>query len=282
MKSLDRLIAGINTLPTLPTVFATLSEAIEDPRVTNEKLAQIISADQASSFKILKIANSSFYGFRGKIDTISQAILYLGFNEVRNIVFALSVMNVFSNDKRLPNFSPIDLWAHSIGVGILTRFVGKAIGERKIENFFLAGILHDIGKIILLEYAHDEYATVLRLVESKDYSLVEAESEIFGVDHTIVGQKLAERWKLPAAIQDTILHHHTGIVANENNIIVASVHIGNIVARMLELGHSGDHHYPEPNIKVWDALNIPGGHFTSIWKQVIDAYDHTIRVMLIE
>ena len=282
MKPLDKLLAGINNLPTLPTVFATLSDAIEDPRVTTEKLAEIISSDQASSFKILKIANSSFYGFRGKIDTISQAILYLGFNEVRNIVFALSVMNVFSKDKRLPNFSPIDLWAHSIGVGIITRFIGKGIGEKRIENFFLAGILHDIGKIILLEFAHDEYAAVLRLIESKNCPMIEAENEIFGMDHTRVGQALAEKWKLPAAIQDTILHHHRGTAEKENSTIVALVHIANIAARMLELGHSGNTHYSAPNVKSWEALKISPGFLSSIGKQVMETYDHTIRVMLVE
>lgn len=282
MKSLERLIAGINSLPTLPTVFATLSEAIEDPRVTTEKLAEIISSDQASAFKILKVANSSFYGFRGKIDTISQAIIYLGFNEVRNIVFALSVMNVFSKDKRLPNFSPIDLWAHSIGVGIITRFIGKGIGEKKIENFFLAGILHDIGKIILLEYAHQEYAAVLGLIESKNCSMLEAETEIFGVDHTRVGQMLAEKWKLPSAIQDTILHHHSGITGKENNAIVASVYIGNLAAGMLGFGHTGNKHFPEPNIDIWEILNLPHGYLTSICKQVVETYDKTIRIMLVE
>lgn len=197
MKQIEKLIAGINNLPTLPTIFATLSEAIEDPKVTTEKLAQIISSDQASAFKILKIANSSFYGFRGRIETISQAILYLGFNEVRNIVFALSILNVFSKEKRLPNFSPLDLWAHSIGVGIITRIIGKGIGEKKLENFFLAGILHDIGKIILLEYAYEDYASVLRVVESKKCSMVEAEIDIFGHDHAWVGQQLAEKWDSP-------------------------------------------------------------------------------------
>lgn len=282
MKSIEKLIAGINNLPTLPTVFATLSEAIEDPRVSIEKLAEIISSDQASAFKVLKVANSSFYGFRGKIDTISQAILYIGFNEVRNIVFALSVMNVFSRDKRLPNYSPTDLWAHSIGVGIITRFIGKGIGERKVENFFLAGILHDIGKIILLEFANEEYSSVLRLVESKNCSMVEAELEVFGMDHARVGQMLAEKWKLPSAIQKTILHHHNGVIENENNVIVASVHIANIAARMLGLGYSGDNHFSEPNLRAWDILKIPPGYFASIYKQVIETYDHTIRIMLVE
>ena len=282
MKSIESLISRLNNLPTLPTIYAALSEAIEDPRMNTEKLAQIISSDQASAFKILKIANSSFYGFRGKVETISQAILYLGFNEVKNIVFALSVMNIFSKDKRLPNFSPVDLWAHSIGVGIITRIIGKGIGESKLENFFLAGILHDIGKTILLEYASEGYASVLRFVESSKCSIVEAETEIFGMDHSRVGQLLAEKWKLPLALQDTILYHHSGVVGNENSTLVAAVHIGNIIAHMMRFGHSGDGRFHEPNIKAWEILKVPPGYFTSNAKQIVDTYDHTIRIMLVE
>lgn len=282
MKSIERLVASVSNLPTLPTVFATLSEAIDSPSVTNEKLAQIISADQASSFKILKIANSAFYGFRMKVETISQAILYLGFNEVRNIVFALSVLNYFSRNKRLPNFSPVDLWTHSIAVGIINRLIGKGIGERNLENYFLAGVLHDIGKIILLEYSYEDFAKALRLVESKNCPLVDAEEEIFGVNHARVGQMLAEKWKLPSAIQDTILHHHTGAANGENKTIVASVHIANIAARMLNLGHYSDSYFPEPNSKAWDVLNLPEGYLTSILEQVIETYHQTTRVMLAE
>ena len=282
MESREKLLTRINTIPTIPTVYAALSTAIEDPLATNNKLAKIISSDQASSFKILKIANSSFYGFRVKIETISQAIFHIGFNEVKNIVFALSIMNLFSKNKRLPNYSPLDLWAHSIAVGIVTRLTGEGIGETNLENYFLAGIVHDIGKIILLEYEYNEYANVLKLTESGKYSMREAEMEVFGFDHTQIGFELAKKWKLSLTVQETILHHHNVVSGKTNDSLINSVYLANKIVRMLRLGFAGDRDLTQPDINIWDKLNIPEGYFTSIGDKIVKAYNQTISVMLAE
>lgn len=282
MNLTEKIMTGVNNLPTLPTVYSSLTEAIENPKTSSDKLANIISNDQVSVFKILKLVNSPFYGFRGKIDTISQAILHLGFNEVKNTVFALSVINFFSKDKILLNFRPVDFWAHSIAVGIVTRMIGAEIGEKNLENYFLAGIIHDIGKLIFLEYAHDEYIKVLELVESKRSFIKDAETEIMGIDHSRAGQLLASKWKLPQSIQNSILHHHGGIAGNEVDPLVASVHIGDIVSRMLELGYPGDNLVPEPNHKVWEILNISKGFFQQVRKRLLNDFSQTIRLMLVE
>ena len=282
MRSKENLLSCINTIPTLPTVYAALSTAIEDPLATSNKLAQIISSDQASSFKILKIANSSFYAFRGNMQTISQAIFHIGFNEVRNIVFALTIMNLFSKDKRLPNYSPLDLWAHSIAVGIVTRLTGEGIGEKNLENYFLAGIVHDIGKIILLEYEYNEYANVLKLTESGKYSMREAEMEVFGFDHTQIGFELAKKWKLSLTVQETILYHHNVVSDKTNDLLINSVYLANKIVRMLRLGFAGDNDLTQPDINIWNKLNIPEGYFTSIGGRIIEAYNQTIRIMLAE
>lgn len=282
MNVSEKIMSGVNNLPTLPTVYSSLTEAIEDPRTSSDKLANIISNDQVSVFKILKLVNSPFYGFRGRIDTISQAILHLGFNEVKNTVFALSVINFFSKDKILLNFRPVDFWAHSIAVGIVTRMIGAEIGEKNLENYFLAGIIHDIGKLIFFEYAHDDYVRVLEMVESKRCYIKDAESEVMGIDHSRAGYLLASKWKLPQNVQNSILHHHNGTVGNETDSLVASVHIGDIIARMLELGYPGDNLIPEPNHKVWEILNISKGFFPQIRKRLLQDFSQTIRLMLVE
>ncbi len=282
MNVTEKIMTGVNNLPTLPTVYSTLAEAIENPLTSSDKLASIISNDQVSVFKILKIVNSPFYGFRGRIDTISQAIFHLGFTEVKNTVFALSVINFFSKDKTLLNFRPVDFWAHSIAVGIATRMIGAAIGEKNLENYFLAGIIHDIGKLIFFEYAHNDYARALELVESKKCSIKDAETEVMGIDHSRAGHLLASRWKLPQSIQNSVLYHHSGVVGNEADVLVASVHVGDIVARMLELGYPGDNLIPEPNRKVWEILKMPKGFFFQMRKRLLQDFSQTIRLMLVE
>jgi HD-like signal output (HDOD) protein len=282
MNSFEIIIQNIKNLQTLPTIYTSISEALKDPLVTPEKLAQIISKDQVSSVKILKVANSPFYGFRGRIDTISQAILYLGFDEIKNIIFALSVVNIFTKDREILNFKPTDLWAHSIAVGIATRLIGSAVGEKELENYFLAGIIHDIGKLLFIEFIPKDYVKVLKLVGEKNCSIKDAEIEILGMDHCKAGQILAEKWKLPNGLQDAILLHHTGIKANQSNKLLASVHIADILATALDLGKSGDQIIPEPNIKVWEIINLPKGFFAAIKKKLIEDFNQTVSVMLSE
>lgn len=282
MSSIEKILSEVNNLPTLPTVYTTISEAIQDSRTSTESLAKIISTDQASSFKILKIVNSPFYGFRGKIDTISQAILYLGFNEVRNIIFALSVISAFSKDKSLKHFKPVDFWAHSIAVGIATRMIGVSLGEKNIENYFLGGIFHDIGKLIFLEYAAADYAKALDIVERNNCRIKDAEVEIFGIDHARAGQLLADKWKLPQTIQNVVYYHHSGMVKTESNHLIAAVHVADIVARILELGHAGDNLIPEPNVNVWETLKLQNGFLPSLKRKLIEDFDHTVRLMLVD
>jgi len=206
----------------------------------------------------------------------------LGFNEVRNIIFALSVINFFSKDKILLKFRPIDFWAHSVGVGIATRLIGNACKAVDLENYFLAGILHDIGKLLFFEFAQENYLEVLELVEVKKMLIKDAELEVFGTDHAIVGKMLAERWKIPQNIQDTIRFHHSGIVEKETKMIVASVHLGDILARSLSLGYPGDNLIPLVNEKIWDVLMLPQGFIKLIKNDLQKEFDHMIRIMLID
>lgn len=282
MDLADKLINRINNIPTLPTIFQTLSKALSDPNVNNQKIAQIISSDQASAFKVLKVANSPFYGFRGGIDTISQAVMYLGTTEIRNIVYSLTIIKMFSKEKRISGFSPVELWAHSIGVGILTRAIGKITSLSKIEDYFLAGILHDIGKILFLQFATDEYLEALKYSEQNKCLIAHAEKNLFGFDHSYLGFLLAEKWKLPSVIKDVISEHTIGITDGGNKNIVSAVHIADIAARILKFGYAGDPFIPQPNLKAWEQVKLPKDFFIANYKMFVDDYNQTVNTMLLE
>jgi HD-like signal output (HDOD) protein len=282
MDFIEKLRNGISNLPTLPTVYTSISEVMKDPNARIEKIAQVISADQASAFKILKVANSPFYGYRGKIDTVSQAIMFLGYGEIKNIIFALTVMSYFSKDKSVHKFRPVDFWAHSIAVGLTTRFIGSAIGERVLENYFLSGVLHDVGKLIFFELAAKEYEEVINLVNHKNMLIRDAETEILGIDHSKAGSILSEKWKLPSSVHNAIQNHHAGIVPGENKKLVASVHVADIVARALELGYPGDNFVPKPVPEVWQLLSLPPAYFHSISEKLHQEFENFIRMMLVE
>ncbi len=280
MTLVDRICEQVNSLPTLPTIYSALNELIENPRATPEDAAKVIATDQATAFKILRSANSAFYGLNGRVDTISQAIIHLGFNEIKNLVAAISIVNMFKKNSDIDNFCPVDFWAHSIGVGVMTRFIGQVIGLGNVENFFLAGILHDLGKLIFVEYAKEEYIEALRIAEEKRIPLRDAEMTVLGIDHTFAGELLSDRWKLPESIKQAIRYHHLGTIDDKHNVIVASVHIANICAKLFAMGYSGDAIIPEPNYKVWEVLRLPDNVFKASIQSIMHDYETTVGQLL--
>ena len=216
------------------------------------------------------------------VETITESIFYIGFNEVKNIVMTLSVLDLFADVKSLVNFNVVELWKHSIAVGVITRHLGKVIGEKDVENFFLAGVLHDIGKLFFLKNYNDEYYDVIREVSDHNITITEAEEMVFGMNHCTVGHLLSEKWKLPATLKFSILYHQTGTSNGKTDTLVSCVHIADILARAMELGDPGDNLIPEPNIKVWDLLNLQPGTFTDMYNIIITDYTQSLEILLLK
>lgn len=280
MINVDQIIENVKDFPTLPTIYSALLDVMANPRSTVNDVANIITQDQSSSAKLLKAVNSSVYALQVRVDTVSQAIFHLGFNEVKNLVITLSVIKMFSKTKSLASFNVIDFWKHSIAVGVVTRFLGKLIGIKKIENYFLSGIIHDIGKLFFLNNLPDEYAKVTQHVYEKDISIRKAESELLGISHTVVGDMLAEKWKLPNSIRNPIKYHTEGHINNKIDTQVACVHLANIIARTMELGNPGDYLIPQPNENIWPALNLPPKTFTGSMQSLKNAYEQSVSILL--
>lgn len=280
MDIVEKITESIKDLPTLPTIFYTISEAMNNPRSTTEDIAKIVSTDQASAFKVLKVANSPFFGFRGRIDTVPQAVLHLGFNELKNIILALSVMKFFSKSTYSEHMKPRDFWAHSIAAGICTRMLGSSVKVPNLEQYFLAGILHDIGKLLLLDLLGEKYLEVFRIIEEKNCLIREAERISIGIDHAEAGRLLAERWKLPPVIKNTIYYHHSGLNDGRTDTLVSCVHVADIAVRMFDLGNPGDRLIPQPNIKALASLGLSAGVFTDITPALMADFKQTISHIL--
>jgi HD-like signal output (HDOD) protein len=276
----QRILQSIHDLPTLPTVYSALSEALANPRCGIADVAAIISNDQASTFKVLKIVNSAFYGFSGRIDTISRAITILGFDEVRNLVLTSSIMDLFSKTDPLLHFRPADFWAHSIATGTLTRHLGQTAGIRHIEHFLVAGILHDIGKLFFFESAGQEYARVLTLVNRTKKLIREAELEVLGMDHAEGGRLVAGHWNLPEPLCNAIRWHHDGLEESNPDPLVACVHIADFLARAFDLGYSGDNAVPLPSERAWEVLNLAPGTVKHLLPDFFKDYDEMIALLL--
>ena len=280
MDLYEKIQNGVQDLPTLPTVYSALSDAMAKPSSTAEEIAEIVSADQASAFRVLKVVNSAFYGFPGRIDSISRAVVILGFDEIRNLILATSVMDIFGKRDSALDFRPGDFWAHSIAVGLLTRMIGQAAGVVAQENLFVAGVVHDIGKLAFFELAEEEFARALSYAAERNCPIRDAEQEVLGLDHAQAGMLLAEQWRLPLSLKNAIRFHHEGRVANKPDAVVGAVHVADFVARALEMGYPGDSLVPQPNEQVWESLRMREKAFEEAVPGLMRQYQDTIGLLL--
>lgn len=276
----DAILHEVHNLSTLPTVYVKLNAAIANPHSTIDDIASIIAADQASSARILKVANSSVFNRLSKIDSIEKAIFYLGFREVSDIVFAMTVMKVFKKNHIFSLFSPVDFWRHSIAVGIISREIAAARKLRNLENYFLCGVIHDIGKLLLWEDFEREFTKALEQAAERRCPLEEVENEMLGTNHINVGVMLAEAWRLPEQIIAAIKHHDTGSGANIFNEYAASVHMANIAAKMMSLGNSGNNLITRLNKEAISHLDISPTIFSYIYPSVIKSYNEINAILL--
>jgi len=281
METIKRVLRGVEEFPTLPTIYTALSEVMANLNSTASDAAEVISRDQASASKLLKSANSSIYGFRGKIDSVTQAIFYIGFEEVRNLILALGILDIFKKTDFSHTFNPVELWKHSIAVGAITRILGSEMNIRNLENYFIAGIVHDIGKLLFFRSIEQDYIRTINHAMDNGLSIRDAEAEILGVTHTVAGELIAEKWKLPVSIKNSIRHHYTGMVDGKIDKLVACVHLANIVARMYEMGETGDNKVPEPNIAIWAELGLPEDVFIKAFPRIINDYEESLAVFIL-
>ena len=246
----------ISSLPTLPSVIAKMSHLLMDPHTSAEEVGRAISNDQALASKVLKLVNSAFYGFPGKISTITHAIVILGFGTVKNIVFTASIFNTFGGKEETGVFDIEKFWLHSISVGAAAKTIARHTGFRAREECFIGGLLHDIGKIILSQYAKSEMIRIVKTVLYKKCLFIDAEKSLLGITHQEIGGWLAAKWNLPKNLSSAVEYHHFPHAAREHFQMAAIIHVADILVRALGIGSGGDSRIPKVNIEAWDKLNI--------------------------
>ncbi len=234
------LFHSIRNLPTLPFVTTKVMETMNNPRSSASDLSKIISSDESLAAKVLRLVNSAYYGFPKPITTISHAVTILGFNTLRTIVVGISVSGLFPGKSEEGIFSRKSLWLHNLGTAVGAKTLARKIGRPDSEEMFLAGLLHDVGKIILEEYVHEEFMNAVENSHSQKIPLFMAEQKILGAHHGEVGKYLADHWKLPAILSEAIRWHHELENTKEFQEVAAIVHTANHLARTLKIGNSGD------------------------------------------
>jgi HD-like signal output (HDOD) protein len=281
MQQIDSILAKVKEFPTLSSFYSSLAEIINNPNANINDVAEIIEKDQASVTKLLKIANSSIYGFRSRISNVSQAILFIGFEEVKNILLTLKIINLFrSYDSKIKFVSPVDFWRHSIGTGVIARIIGMNIGIQNNDILFLCGITHNIGKLLFYIAIPDDYEKVLELHHNKRISIQDAEREVLGISNSMVGEMLAQKWKLSIPIIEGIKYYQTGFVGEKINLNVAIMHIADISSLILGFGNDGREFISKPNQKVWELLNLPDNFFSLNYERINRNFEENASILL--
>lgn len=237
---LQKALTRYKDLPTLPDVVARVMQIVSNPLTTAEDLNQVISLDQALTFKVLRLANSAYYGFPKEITHITQAVMILGFNTIRNLALSVSVHKMLFADKDKGLFNYRDFWKHCVAVGVCARILARRLGYKSEENAFTAGLLHDIGKSLLERMDHEGFMASIQASQDRQAPLWQMEQERLGVDHAAIGGRLAELWNLPADLRAAIELQHRPSEDGSPDPLVAAVHAADQLCREMGLGSDGN------------------------------------------
>lgn len=255
--TLEQLLDHGTGLASLPAIAVRLNQMVDDPDATVADIGRLISQDPGLTMRLLKIANGPFYGMSSHVDTISRAVMVLGTRQIRDLVLATSVsqtLDKFSNEL----MSMEDFWRHSLYVGLCARFLAEHGRRRDAESLFIAGLLHDIGRLLIFNREPDlaHAAFLLGLQRSDGLDPPSAERAVLGFDHAEVGQALAARWQLPEKLQMCIRYHHDPLAAPDYKVECAIVHIANSLAHMAEIDTRDERDVPPVEAATWEIIGV--------------------------
>lgn len=257
-KNIESLISTIHELPTIPTIAAEILDITMRERTSAHDLNKVILRDQALSSKVLKVANSPFYGLSKKVSSITHAIVILGFDLVKNITMAISVYDNLYMKTKGTYFNRLQFWEHSVVCGLASKML-LDIYKPSSDNGMLpcAGLIHDVGKVILDRYFHKEFFLIVDRVDSEQIPMEQAEFDIIGLSHADLGRVLLERWKFPKEITEAVGYHHRPWDSEEYQDFSSITYFANMLSKMNGyLSYSS-----EPKISYKEFIRSKGARF---------------------
>jgi HD-like signal output (HDOD) protein len=242
--SQEAIAARLDELPTLPAIVYELSKVINDPMSSTTDVEKIMTNDQSLTAKVLRMVNSAYYAIPGGVNSLSRAIAYIGFDTVNQLVLSASILKALET-KGPQRYDMNEFWKHSIGVGIAAETIAKFVNHPMPADLFTCGLVHDMGKVALYTIEQDVMLGIVKHAEENQMSYTEAEISLSIPKHTLIGQLLAQKWKLPTIIGACIGYHHTKDLNQRNGLKqdmhrnVDIVYIANLLTHALKYGKSG-------------------------------------------
>ena len=233
---LEALVRQVRDLPALPAAVLRVMELTDDPNAGLADVARALASDQALAVRVLKLANSAFYGASRRVSTVSEAVVILGMRTTRNLAMATSCQDLLEREVSGYALDRGALWRHSLACGAAAQALAKRAGYRGLEEAFVAGLLHDVGKVVLNACLKDQFTLVLRRAWGGGIPYAEAEREILGFDHAEAGARLLERWNLPDGLVSAVRHHHAPGEATIPSPLPGLIHVADAICLTLGIG----------------------------------------------
>jgi putative nucleotidyltransferase with HDIG domain len=273
------LVNAVNGLVSLPELAISVNRMANDPRFSAADIGQSITRDPAMTARLLKIANSPYFGFPSRIETVARAITIIGTQQLRDLITAASVIDVFRD---LPNelISMETFWRHSIRCAVIARSLAAYLDEANIERFFTAGLLHDIGYLVLYRELPELSKQTLEHCRDNREIVFIVEQEIIGFDHAAVGGELLRAWNLPEMLVEAVEFHHTPGLAKNYTREADIIHVANYLANTMTANASHDADTPALDNAALHRLNLSDDILMRLLKGAEEQFNETLQVMI--
>jgi len=274
---LDDIVSKLQDLPSLPAVVMELLSSIDQEDVDISVLAKKVSHDQALTAKTLRLANSSLYGLQVKVTTIQQAITFLGFQTTRNLITAAAVTGCFAQGQ-CPGFDDKAFWRHSIASAACCKVLARRMRFNQ-DYAFTAGLLHDIGRLVLVSSFTAQYQQVMEYRKANDCYVREAEQAVMGVDHVVAGMALAEHWNFSDTMKMAISYHHDPDAPGAG-LLATIVHVANAIVHALDIAGEEDDLVPAVSSAAWTALGLNEEAYLHVFRETELQFEEITLVLM--
>ncbi len=273
------LMKGYWEISSLPMIYYKIDEIINRPNTSMADIGKIVGQDPGLTVRLLRLVNSAFYHFPSKVETITHALVVIGTQQLRELVLATSIVNLFQGiPKDLVSME--SFWRHSISCGLAARIIAIYRHEPNTERFFIAGMIHDIGRLIMYKKISDLSRSALVRSKTCGAPLFWVEKEVIGFDHGQMGRILLQSWNLPQNLEEAVAFHHRPKLAHCYPMEAAVVHIADILVNALQWGTSGAHAVPPLEAEAWDILGLPVNVLSSMLNDLKGQVNEVVHSIL--
>ena len=272
--TIRQLIDGIPPLGSYRGIITQIEKALRQPSASLDSLAEVIEKDPDLASRLMRLGNSAFFAFPNRLETVTDAIRLIRIQQVHDLILASSVVDVFQGISR----DLVDMesfWKHSLACGIGARCLALARQMPKAENLFVAGLLHDLGRLVLFSRAPEKTVEIFALAQGKKMLLRDAELAVLKFDHARLGEELMRYWRYPPNVVQTVASHHHPMSAGAFQLETCVVHVADYLVHAMQMGNSGEPFVPPLNLSAWERLGLA----PAILESVMNSIDEQIEAV---